>query len=130
MRHIFLIRVEGASIRNHRARNLLPHIVIRIAQDVQVLSADRQSPREHRQRVFKGGVIIADANASEVGCTVRNQNRGGAELRVAPEDRVPTSFLLYVPVDGIAYRCEMRWRKVDRIGVRFTGTEPKPRRHI
>ena len=85
--------------------------------------------REHRQRVLKGGTIITGTQNSEVSCTLRNQNVGGAELKVAPESRVPDHFLLYVPVDGIAYRAEVRWRRNERIGVRFTGTEPKPKLH-
>ena len=85
--------------------------------------------REHRQRVLKGGAIITGISNSEVSCTLRNQHEGGAELKITVEARVPDRFLLYVPVDGIAYRCEVRWRRNGRIGVRFTGTEPKPRLH-
>jgi hypothetical protein len=85
--------------------------------------------RVHRQRVLKGGTIITGVQNSEVSCTLRNQNAGGAELKVAPESRVPDRFLLYVPVDGIAYRAEVRWRRNDHVGVQFTGTEPKPKLH-
>jgi len=85
--------------------------------------------REHRQRVLKGGTIITSIQNSEVSCTLRNQNPGGAELKVAPESRVPDHFLLYVPVDGVAYRAEVRWRRNDCVGVKFTGTEPKPKLH-
>ncbi|KUM28179.1 hypothetical protein AU467_13390 [Mesorhizobium loti] len=85
--------------------------------------------REHRQRVLKGGTIITGIQNSEVSCTLRNQNAGGAELKVAPESRVPDRFLLYVPVDGVAYRAEVRWRRNDRVGVKFAGTEPKPKLH-
>jgi hypothetical protein len=85
--------------------------------------------RERRQRVLKGGTIITGTQNSEVSCTLRNQNDGGAELKVSPESRIPDHFLLYVPVDGVAYRAEVRWRRNERIGVRFTGTEPKPKLH-
>jgi hypothetical protein len=85
--------------------------------------------REHRQRVIKGGTIIVGLNQSEIGCVLRNQHSGGAELKVGPEAHIPASFLLYVPTDGLAYRCDVRWRRNDRVGVRFTGTEPKPQRH-
>ncbi|MEO5758781.1 MAG: PilZ domain-containing protein [Mesorhizobium sp.] len=91
---------------------------------------DSDEPRrEHRQRVLKGGTIITGISNSEVGCTLRNQHEGGAELKVPLEARVPDRFLLYVAVDGVAYRCEVRWRRSDRIGVRFTGKEPKPKLH-
>ncbi|UVK36743.1 PilZ domain-containing protein [Mesorhizobium sp. AR10] len=84
---------------------------------------------EHRQRVLKGGAIITGLQNSEISCTVRNQHESGAELRVAPDARVPDRFLLYIPVDGIAYRSEVRWRRNDRIGVKFNGTEGKPKLH-
>ena len=87
------------------------------------------SKREHRPRVLKGGSVITGIQNSEVGVTVRNQHAGGAELKIPLEARVPDRFLLYVPLDGVAYRCEVRWRRNDRVGVQFTGTEPKPKLH-
>lgn len=88
---------------------------------------DKPVERERRQRVLKGGTILTDINVSAVSCTIRNMNSGGAELRVDPAAIVPEGFLFYVPTDQICYRCEVRWRKWDRIGVRFVGTQPKPR---
>jgi hypothetical protein len=85
--------------------------------------------RQHRQRVLKGGAIITGIKNSEISCMLRNQHESGAELKVAPDARVPDRFLLYVAADGIAYRSEVRWRRNDRIGVRFTGTESKPKLH-
>lgn len=86
-------------------------------------------PREHRARVLKGATIILDVKLSEINCVVRNQNSGGAELKVPIEAVLPERFLLYVPVDRIAYRVALRWRRNDRVGVQFLGTEPKPRLH-
>lgn len=93
------------------------------------LPSEQENRREHRQRVLKGASILNGIAFSEVKCTVRNQHANGAELRVSPEARVPQEFLLYVPVDGIGYRCSLRWRKADRVGVKFLGTEPKPHWH-
>lgn len=86
-------------------------------------------PRAHRQRVLKGATIISSDKRSEIACTIRNQNEGGAELKVAVDARVPPTFLLYVPVDGIGYQAVVKWRWGDRLGVAFTGTAPKPRFH-
>jgi hypothetical protein len=66
---------------------------------------------------------------SDIPCMVRNMHAHGAELKVPADAAVPQQFLLYVAVDGVAYRCILRWRKGDRCGVEFTGTEPKPRGH-
>ena len=42
---------------------------------------------------------------------------------------MPAEFLLYVPVDGVAYRTVVRWQRKNRVRVQFTGTEPKRRFH-
>jgi hypothetical protein len=91
--------------------------------------AASEQPREHRRRVLKGGAILSGIKNSAVNCTIRNMHEHGAELRVQVEARVPGEFLLYVPVDDVAYRAVLRWRKLDRCGVEFTGTEPKPSWH-
>lgn len=84
---------------------------------------------EHRPRVLKSGTIIAGIKNSEISCTLRNQHSKGAELRVTADVQIPERFLLYVPLDGLAYRAVVRWRKNERVGVEFLGTEPKPRFH-
>ena len=90
---------------------------------------ESESRGKHRQRVLKGAAILTGIANSEVKCTVRNMHPGGAELKVPIEARVPDEFLLYVPTDGIGYRAVVRWRREDRLGVEFTGTEPKPHWH-
>jgi hypothetical protein len=87
------------------------------------------SEREHRHRVLKGASILSGIENSEIACTVRNMHEHGAELRVQPETTIPSEFLLYVPVDRTAYRCELRWRIGPRVGVKFDGTAPKPHWH-
>jgi hypothetical protein len=82
-----------------------------------------------RQRVLKGASILRGIASSEIRCTVRNMHKHGAELKVPLEAPLPQEFLLYVPVDGVAYRSQVRWRKGDRVGVVFEGTEPKPSWH-
>ena len=90
---------------------------------------DGEHRRERRQRMLKGAAIINGITNSEISCTIRNQNSGGAELKVPVEARVPEHFILYVPTDGVAYQTVLRWRRNDRMGVQFTGTLPKPRLH-
>lgn len=93
------------------------------------LPQDGTEDRERRQRVLKGATILLGINRSEIACTVRNMHAHGAELKVPADAHVPEDFLLYVPIDGLGYRCELRWRSGERVGVRFTGTEPKPHWH-
>ncbi|HHZ11049.1 MAG TPA: PilZ domain-containing protein [Rhizobiales bacterium] len=92
-------------------------------------SAWQPTDREHRRRVLKRASILVDVDTSEIACTVRNQTEGGAELQVPLGSSVPDEFLLYVPLDRTAYACAVRWRRNDRIGVRFMGTAPKPHWH-
>lgn len=100
--------------------------------DVPTVSAMSDEPdhrRQRRPRVLKGATIILGVARSEIACTMRNQHPGGAELKLGTVQPVPERFLLYVPIDGVAYRCVLRWRDGVRLGVEFEGTEPKPKWH-
>lgn len=85
--------------------------------------------REHRRRVLKGASILNGVSNSEIKCSIRNMHQDGAELDVPVGAPVPAQFLLYVPLDGVAYRATVAWRKDKRIGVSFSGKEPKPGWH-
>ena len=50
-------------------------------------------------------------------CTVRNMSPAGALLLVANAHGLPEQFDLHV--DGYSRRCTARWRRLDRIGVKF-----------
>jgi hypothetical protein len=60
--------------------------------------------QDHRQRVLKGASILAGIASSQLKCTVGSMHADSAELKVEIDARVPTEFLLYVPLDGVAYR--------------------------
>ena len=85
--------------------------------------------RRYRRRVLKGATIIKTLVDSEIECLIRNQHEDGAELKIDPDSHVPSSFLLYVAADGVAYRAEVKWRHGERVGVQFTGAVPKPPFH-
>lgn len=93
------------------------------------VSIEGHRQREHRQRVLKGASILGGVRDNEIKVTVRNMHQNGAELRIPLGVPIPPEFLLYVPVDGIGYRSVVRWREGDRMGVQFTGREPKPHWH-
>lgn len=102
----------------------------KVRSGAMVSTSPRQRPdRKHRSRVLKGASILGTINDSEIRCTVRNMHEGGAELRVPADSVLRSKFLLYIPLDGIAYRAEVRWRTGDRVGVMFTGKEAKPHWH-
>ncbi|MGC5844412.1 PilZ domain-containing protein [Mesorhizobium abyssinicae] len=82
-----------------------------------------------RRRVLKGASILTGISNSEVKCTVRNMHSQGAELQVPADSRVPNDFVLYIPTDGVGYKAVVQWRRADKLGVMFLGTEPKPHWH-
>lgn len=89
-----------------------------------------QAPaRKHRSRVLKSATILNGMDKSETVCVIRNMHSEGAELRYAVESRVPDEFLLYVPLDAIAYVCVVKWRHAGSCGVSFMGTAAKPSWH-
>lgn len=92
-------------------------------------SRDLQHARQRRTRVLKRATILNGLGRSEVACSIRNMHEHGAEITVAVEEPVPAEFLLYVPMDGIAYKSVLRWRKGNHAGLEFQGTAPKPHWH-
>jgi len=91
------------------------------------IQPDRRS--EHRQRVLKGASVLQTINDSEIKVTIRNMHAGGAELKVPLGVQLPEEFLLYIPIDAVAYRSAIRWHHGERVGVQFLRREPKPHWH-
>lgn len=83
--------------------------------------------RSQRHRALKGAFILNGVSRSAVACTIRNQSETGFGLKVPAEAPIPKDFLLWVAVDGKAYRCHLEWRHGEQAGVSFDGWEEKPR---
>jgi hypothetical protein len=87
-----------------------------------LLSQERE-PLEARERrlvpryqTSKIGRILHYGRPDDV-CTVSNTSHGGALLLVANAYGLPEQFDLHL--DGYSRRCTARWRRLDRIGVKF-----------
>lgn len=93
------------------------------------MDGGKESREQRRRRVLKGASILSGISNSEVKCTVRNMHSQRAELQVSIDARVPNEFLLYIPTDGVGYKAVVQWRRGDKLGVMFLGTEPKPHWH-
>lgn len=87
---------------------------------------DQHKRNSRRNRVLKQGTIIRGVNYSEAPCIIRNMSDTGVELKVGVDQVVPEEFLLYVRHDGVAYRCQQRWRDGTKVGVAIIGREEKP----
>jgi PilZ domain len=74
----------------------------------------------HRQRLFKDGRIVIHRGWSLIDCAIRDASDSGARLSVKPQSELPQTFeLLYVTEEKLV-PCELRWRRGDRLGVRFS----------
>lgn len=73
---------------------------------------------ETRGRVLKAGSILL-AGGGAIDCTVRNISGSGAALVVNNTAGIPDAFELSLATSRGRLRCEVVWRRQDRIGVRF-----------
>jgi hypothetical protein len=74
-----------------------------------------------RKRLLKDGRIVMHRGWSLIDCAIRDTSDSGARLSVKPHCELPQNFdLLYVTEERLV-PCEVRWRRGDRLGVRFSG---------
>ncbi|MDK4722445.1 PilZ domain-containing protein [Rhizobium sp. CNPSo 3968] len=71
-----------------------------------------------RKRTLLGGKIIFNGGHSVFDCTVRNLSDTGAMIQIENPLAVPNTFSLRFPDDRLL-ACEVRWRKINSIGVEF-----------
>jgi CheY-like chemotaxis protein len=73
--------------------------------------------REDRAVVYRAGLIL-DGD-QQIPCAILDLSERGGALRISdPDQPCPTLFTLR-PFDGPERRCEVRWRRGDRIGIEF-----------
>jgi hypothetical protein len=74
-----------------------------------------------RTRLLKDGRIVLHRGWSLIDCAIRDISDSGARLSVKSHRELPQKFdLLYVTEERLV-PCEVRWRRGDRLGVRFSG---------
>jgi PilZ domain len=78
----------------------------------------RASPRARR---LKAGKIVLNDGRSVFECSVRNVSATGACLLVGNGFLIPGDFKL--TLDGDTRRCDVVWRRPDRMGVSFRPAE-------
>jgi CheY-like chemotaxis protein len=98
-----------------RAQPRPPVPETRFAAMPEVPSGDRR--RGDRAMVYRAALILE--GDKEIPCAILDLSERGGALRVTdPDQPCPTLFTLK-PFDGPARRCEVRWRRGDRIGIEF-----------
>jgi len=73
-----------------------------------------------RSKAFLKAQILVQ-NLPAMDCVVRNVSLSGARLEVDETFALPREFELELPQRGTVLLCELRWRRNDRVGVRFLG---------
>jgi hypothetical protein len=79
----------------------------------------RSSPR---RKAFLPAKVVDRDGAYSVDCTIRCISDGGAAIEFAIDQIVPNHILLIDMRSGTAYKAEVRWRKVRKVGIRFLQT--------
>jgi hypothetical protein len=69
---------------------------------------------------LKPGKIVLKDGLSVFDCTLRNVSVAGACLLVGNGLSLPGDFVL--KLDGNTIRCDVAWRRLDRVGVSFRPT--------
>jgi CheY-like chemotaxis protein len=79
---------------------------------------DTVERRRHARATVYAAAVIVDGDG-QIPCVILDRSNKGAALLLAdPDQPCPTLFTLE-PVNGPQCRCEVRWRRGDRIGVEF-----------
>ena len=80
---------------------------------------DRRSRRHARTPVF-GSALIVGSDGKPIPCDMVDMSESGCALRLIEGDKeCPTLFTLYTEEPKRQWKCELRWRRKDRIGVEF-----------
>ena len=72
-----------------------------------------------REPIIEPCFIVTHSAADGVQCTLRDYSESGARLSVENGYALPLHFKLTTEADPTGYQCEVVWRKVDEVGVRF-----------
>ena len=70
-----------------------------------------------RHRVRKAARIERDGE--KIPCTIRDLSITGAALEISDKIKIPATFTLIVPEDGLKLLCRVVWRRDFQIGVTF-----------
>jgi hypothetical protein len=92
-------------------------------------NAQNQSPSANqrntaRQRVLLSGRLVYGEADLTIDCSIRDLSETGAKIRTAGPVALPQRLHLIELRSARAFECEVAWRKVPEVGLRFVG-EPK-----
>jgi hypothetical protein len=77
-----------------------------------------QQRKHQRAKAFLGAKIIFNESHSSFDCIVKEMSAGGAMIKIENVLAVPENFDLALS-DGRNFQCQVRWRRINAIGVEF-----------
>lgn len=82
-----------------------------------------------RQQVSIAAKVLAPDLSKCVDCMINDVSAGGALISLRGDARVPDRIYLWQAQTGTNLECEVRWRKLNLIGLKFTAPY-KPEVHV
>lgn len=88
-----------------------------------VLTSQKQLEfrKAQRQRRLKQGKIIFPDHARVFDCQIQDWSETGAKLRMSNTLDMPREFELAIRSENLLVSAELKWRRGENVGVRFTG---------
>ena len=87
-----------------------------------------QRDEENRRRAvrhataLKTRICYGPQDSITIPCIIRNISTGGALIEASEVSLLPLSFRIMDPVQGLAYDCNVVWRRGNQVGVSFAQT--------
>jgi hypothetical protein len=88
------------------------------------LLQDRPMGRERRNKVARDSTARIFYGEWVRPCTLSNVSIGGARIADVSAYTFPAEFMLRVTPHGRIHKCQVLWRTVDALGVRFVDWDP------
>lgn len=73
----------------------------------------------NRARSFKHAKILFNDNKAVYDAVLKNVSAYGATLSVALTETLPEYFSLHIVHDNVTVPCQIKWRRLDSVGVKF-----------
>ena len=89
-----------------------------------MISSNKPRTRRGSRLLLEGKIVSLDGT-TVIDVKIREISATGAILRIPPNVNFPENFYLQVVADGKRYPAEKRWRKGERLVVKFV-REPRP----
>ena len=79
--------------------------------------------RSQRPRVLLAGRLIYGDAWMTIDCTIRDLTPDGAKLRLSGPAALPPQVTLIEIGSGMAHACEVTWRRLPDLGLKFLSTD-------